>query len=235
MIVGTSPLNGVTAVEVSVQPSVTVGQGAQVIAVVGDKSYKIYLRDVTAGGARIEATLEIAGARVTYQPKAPLAAAHVFELVFEEGAIVGDGLDEIDAAEAPAEPLARWPFRLWFATRAQPRVRAAYLDRLDQGHMITIAFSQPMEPSTTAKAVSVQDLAGKAIGSKAPAWVDTQTLRVELTQVLDVATPYRLVVGAEARSATDVALDGNDDGAPGDAFTASFTGSQAIIFSRHPK
>jgi hypothetical protein len=233
MIVQTSPLNGVTAVEVGVQPSVVVGQGANVVAKVGD-SYKIYLRDLTAGGGRIEATLEIAGAKVTYQPKAPLAAAHVFELVFEEGAIVGEGLDELDGAEAPAEPLT-WPFRLWFATRAQPRVRAAYLERVDPQQMITIAFSQPMEPSMTAKAVSVQDLGGKAVGSKTPAWVDTQTLRVELTQTLDVAVPYRLVVGAEARSDTDLALDGNDDGTPGDAFTASFTGSQAIIFSRHPK
>jgi hypothetical protein len=235
MIAQTTPLNGVTAVDVAVQPSVVVGQGASVVAKAGDKDYKIYLRDMTGGGARIEATLEIAGAKVTYQPKAPLAAAHVFELVFEEGAIVGEGLDEIDASETPSEPLARWPFRLWFATRAQPRVRAAYLDRHDQRPMITIAFSQPMEPSTTAKAVSVQDLAGKAIGSEGPAWVDTQTLRVELTQALDVAVPYRLVVGAGARSDTDIALDGNDDGTPGDAFTASFTGSQPIIFSRHPQ
>jgi hypothetical protein len=234
MIAQASPLNGVTAVDVAVQPRVVVAQGASVVAKTGDKDYKVYLRDVTAGGARIEATLEIIGATVTYQPKAPLAADHVFELVFEQGAITGEGLDELDGSESPSEPLT-WPYRLWFSTKGQPRVRAAYLERRAGPPLITIDFSQPMEPVSTTQAIAVQDLAGKAIGSKEPVWVDAQTARVELTQALDVATPYRLVVAAGARSQTDIALDGNDDGKPGDAFTGSFTGSQAIILSRHPK
>jgi hypothetical protein len=227
MIAKTAPLNGSTAIDVATHPTVEAARGASI----DGQNRKIVLYDVTAGARKtVAAEIEIVGTTVTYKPAEPLPSDHSFELVFEQGSITGPALDELDGSEQPTEALS-WPYRLWFSTSGRPRVRAAYLT-VGVPQFITVCFSQPMEPLSTAQAIQVLDLGGTPIATKAPVWIDEQRLRVDVAQQLDLATPYRLRVSGEARSRTDQALDGNDDGTGGDEFSRGFTGSQPVIFSR---
>jgi hypothetical protein len=244
MIARVAPLNGVTAVDPGVTPEITFASGARIEA----DNRRVVLYDVTGGGQKtVEGEIEIYGEVLTYRPcklepsvsppaclPVDLARDHDFELVIEAGVVQGESIDEVDGSEWPDEPI-RWPFRLWFSTRDRPRVRGAYLESVEAGHRIYVLFSQPMDPITSAGEIEVLDLAEVALPAQNPIWIDAQTARVDMLSSLDPAIPYSLRVGPGARSSTNLLLDGNDNGEPGepdDRFSASFTGSQLVIRSR---
>jgi len=230
LVTGATPLNGSTAMDLTTTPGLVLGDGATIDA--GDR--RVVLYDVTAGARKtIAGQVEVAGSSLVYHPTDALPADHELELTVERAAL-GGGLDERDASERPEEPIA-WPLRLAFSTANRPRVRAAYLDRTHGSGRVSIHFSQAMSQASTSPELSVVDLTGKPWPASPPIWADDRTAHLDLKQALDPATPYRLQVGAGALSTTGVALDGNRDGRPGDAFSAAFSGSQAIILSRQPQ
>lgn len=232
MIERVVPLNGSTAVDLSMVLEIVVATGSSIEA----ENRKVVLYDVTAGAQKtIAANVEIYGPQIKYEPAELLAQDHDYELVMEQGFTSGDGVDEVDASEWPDEPI-RWPLKLRFSTAQRPRVRGAYLENAASAQRIFVLFSQAMDPVASSNEVEVLDLSGNVIPASAPVWVDPQKLRLDLQQQLDPAAPYTLKVKGGARSETNIKLDGNDDGVVGqdDDFSASFTGSQLIIRSRLP-
>ncbi len=230
LLQGLFPLNGSTLVDLAAAPRLELAESAAVDAA----SRKLVLYDVTAGARKtVSAVIEVAGTALTYRPNQPLPADHSFELELARDAVSGSGLDELDASEAPAEPVV-WPYRLWFSTASRPRVRAAYLE--PSLPRVTILFSQPMDAAATSKQIEVVDLAQKVWPAKPVSWDDgNRRARLELGAPLDAATPYTLRVGAGAVAENTTPLDGNDDGkagGPEDSFSAPFTGSQTVILSR---
>jgi hypothetical protein len=228
------PLNGSTAVETSVSPSIEVADGAALD--LSDRQVVLY--DVTAGARKtVPAVIEVLGRSLTYRPKDPLPADHDFELAMERSALVGEPVDEVDASESPEEPIV-WPYRVWFSAKSRPRVRAAYLDRAGGMQRITVHFSQAMDPVATEKVIEVCDLTDKVLAMNTPVWAGSRSVHFDVAPLLDPAMPYTLRIGRSARAEDNSALDGNDDGVPGgpeDDFGVSFTGSQPVIFSRLPR
>ncbi len=230
MIEQMSPLNGSTAVDVSMVLEVLVASGGSIEA----ENRKVVLYDVTAGAQiTVAANVEIYGPQLQYEPQDLLAQDHDYELVMEQGFVNGDGVDEVDASEWPDEPIS-WPLKLRFSTAQRPRVRGAYLENAASAQRIFVLFSQAMDPVASSNEVEVLDLAGNVISAQQPVWVDARKLRLDLLQFLDPAAPYTLKVKSGARSETNIQLDGNDNGVldAEDDFSASFTGSQLIIRSR---
>ena len=224
-----SPLNGATGVDTIQQPVVKVASNISV----DPYDRKIVLHDVT-GGARktVPGIVEVEGTTITYQPKAALEAGHRYQLELTGASIVGtDGITQVDGSEAPHEPLS-WPFRLEFQPGSAPKVRAAYLE---SGPSILVRFSQPMNAAVTEKQIQVLDLGGKPLSIKTPAWLDDQSVRVDLGGALDPVGLYTLSVARDAAGQDGILLDGDDDGNPGeanDSFSVQFTGSQKVILSR---
>jgi hypothetical protein len=230
-----SPLNGTTAINVSLQPQVTMASGS---AVNDTGSRRVVLYDITGGAHKsVAADVLVEGTTITYQPKASLAASHEFELDVEEAVVNASDFEQLDGSESPEEKLT-WPYALRFSTKSRPRVRAAYLEISEGASRVLVKFSQSMEPTTTGKAISILDGTTKSsLPKRAPIWTDTAMteVRVELTQTLTSSGLYILQVAGTAVASDGTKLDGNDNGTPGessDSFSAQFTGIQTVIASR---
>jgi hypothetical protein len=234
------PLNGATAVDLTVRPQITLIDGAA-IDLLPSEARKVVLYDVTAGAKKTVAGSVVAeGATITYEPEEALPLDHQFLLeIKKEGCdpagscsptITGEEIEDIDGSEWPEEPIS-WPLKLGFSTGSRPRVRAAYLD----DRRVVVRFSQPMNPVASEKAIQIEDMAGKSLTFGVPVWIDEQSVQVVLEDPLEVAAIYTLRVKRDAIGQDGTLLDGDDDGRPGepdDNFSAKFTGSQRIIMSR---
>jgi hypothetical protein len=229
IISATTPLNGSTAIDTSMQPEVRAG-GA-----VDPYDRKIVLFDVT-GGARktVPGTVGVEGSTITYEPTSgALLDGHDYQLELMAGSITGDLLDEVDGSESPLETLS-WPYRLGFRIGSCPRVRAIYLEK---GPSILVRFSQPMNAAVTQKEIQVLDLGGKPMNLDTPVWTDTQSVRLGLPADLEATGLYTITVDGKASGEDGILLDGDGDGKPGepnDNFSIQFTGSQKVILSRLP-
>ncbi len=226
-----TPLSGSTNQYPDVTPVLVAGSGVSI----EPDGRRVVLYDVTAGARMtVAASIEVAGSQLTYKPREPLPADHDFELVVERGALIGEGLDEVDDSERPDEPIV-WPFRWGFSTSPRPRVRAAYFDRKQGSGRVTVRFSQPMDPAATGNQIQIVDIFGKALPVAGVVWPDSASAQIDLSQPLDPAEPYRLEVGAQALAENGLRLNCDGDAVDGetdDSFSAAFTGSQPIIHSR---
>ena len=239
LIQETTPLNGTTLVDNSIEPKIEVTGSAGVDVL----DRKVVLYEIT-GGAKLTVggDVEADGPTITYFPSKTLKANAEYALEVKNNAITGDEFDKIDASEGPVEENLAFTapvlYRLHFSTRSCPRVRAAYHQIVNGRSRIIVRFSQKMSTSSTSKAITVMDNTFKkqlASSSAVFTGVDNMSLYVDLTQELDKSQMYILWVKASATSADNTGLDGNGNWKPGekvDDFYMKFTGKQAVIFSR---
>lgn len=218
------PLNGETAVDFSINPEIKFSGGAGIdLFPIVDR--KVVLFDVTGGArATVPGEAQLEGARLTYVPLAPLPADHEFQLEIKRQAF-GEGgrFHEVDATEWPDEPIS-WPYLLTFDTGSRPRVRSAYLDRVEERQLIIINFSQPMNPVVTNQEIQLLDFIGNSLAISEPIWTGAQSVELEVEVPLEIASVYTLAVSSKA-----LAEDGS---LLSESFSAKFTGSQQVIRSR---
>jgi hypothetical protein len=234
----TDPLNGATAVAVAKTPSVTMASGSAVNDA-GDRQVVLY--DVTSGAHKtVAAEVLVEGTTISYEVQGgALTASHEFELEVQKSVVDAEDYEQLDGSESPEETLT-WPFRLRFSTKSRARVRAAYLESSGGAYAVVVKFSQPMDPTSTGKAIQVLDATTKSsIPARNPIWLDAAytEVKVELSQTLTSTSLYLLQVARTAVAADGALFDGNDNGTPGessDAFSAQFTGVQSVIASRLP-
>jgi hypothetical protein len=230
VITQVAPLNRATGVEITTEPRILVGGGAEI----DPTDRKVVLYDVT-GGARmtVGGEVEVVGSTMTYLLKTALEAGHDYQLEILTGAVSGGEIDRVDGSEWPAEPVS-WPYHLRFSTGSRPRVRAAYLDTSNR-KTVHIYFSQSMNPMVTGPEIQVTDLGGKLMPAEETLWSSESSARLDLLDPLEPASIYTLKVSGKAVGTDGSPLDGDDDGKPGepdDDFTVQFTGSQKVIRSR---
>jgi hypothetical protein len=235
VIAETAPLNGQTAVDISVAPELVLANSSELNLFPQEAEKAVLYR--VAGDARrgVAGEVEWAGSTLTYHPNEPLEADADYELELKRSAINPEAVTHRDAAEWPEEPVS-WPYRLRFSTRSGPRVRAAYLDVTGGSRRIHLRFSQPMNPAATEQLIGIRDLKGGELGFQQPVWSDGgMRLVLDLHDPLPGGGLYTLEVGAQAVALDGTSLDGDGDGNPGeteDRFRVQFTGTQQIIVSR---
>lgn len=230
VIAEVTPLNRTTGVDVTIEPRILVGGGAEI----DPNDRKVVLYDVTGGAHKtVGGEVEVVGSTITYLLKASLEAGHDYQLELSPGAVSGGEIDRVDGSEWPAEPVS-WPYHLSFSTGSRPRVRAAYLDT-DNRQSVHVYFSQAMNPMVTGPEIQVTDLGGKLMPAKEVLWSSDSSARLDLSAPLEPASIYTLKVSGKAVAMDGTLLDGDDDGKPGepdDDFSVRFTGSQKVIRSR---
>lgn len=229
-----NPVNGATAVSTTTTPLIRFYSKVGLDA----GSRNIVLYNITGGAKKtVAGDLLIEGVVLTYKPKTNLGAKKDYMMEVQKAAIVGDDFELSDSSE-PVIEIFSWPYSYRFSTRSAPRVRAAYLQMVEQRPRVTVHFSQKMAPVATGAAVKLLDgVTHKEISLGAPAWQDDATVIVEpaVTEKLTSGQLYTLKVAVSARSADNTALDGDMDGNPGeskDDFCVGFTTLQQVIFSR---
>ena len=227
------PLAGLSAQDVFTKPFIRMRDGVMIDA--GDRKAVLY--DVTKGAkTTVAGDIEVEATLLTYAPKAALKINRDYMLEIKQAAVRGEDFELRDGSEQPEESLA-WPLQFPFSTRTAPRVRAAYLEEPeDGGQRITVHFSQAMAPIPTGTAVQILDgVSRKPIPLSTPVWSSDRTLLVSPAGKLDGTLLYTLKVSGTAAGANGTALDGDQDGVPGekvDDFCVGFSGIQEVIFSR---
>ncbi|GAB5537356.1 MAG: hypothetical protein Rubg2KO_36050 [Rubricoccaceae bacterium] len=86
---------------------------------------------------------------------------------------------------------------------------------------LTVTFSRPMDPATTAPAVSLELASGGAVSGTAT--VQGTTLRFNPDATLDPLTSHTLTIAGTATALAGDALDGDGDGTGGDGVSIVFT------------
>jgi len=227
------PLNSLTAQALSTEPLLRMREGVAIDA----GSRRVVLYDVTKGAKKtVPGDLAVEGTILIYTPRAALVTKHDYLLEIKKEAVNGDDFELLDGSEEPEEALT-WPLRFRFSTRTSPRVRAAYLDKLESGvQRVTVHFSQAMAPIPSGKAVQILDgVSRKPLSLSTPVWLNDRTMRVSSQVKLDGTLLYTLKVAGTAAGANGIALDGDQDDVPGekkDDFCVGFSGIQQVIFSR---
>jgi len=86
---------------------------------------------------------------------------------------------------------------------------------------LTVTFSRPMDPATTAPAVSLELASGGAVSGTAT--VQGTTLKFNPDATLDPLTSHTLTIAGTATALAGDAFDGNGDGTGGDGVSLTFT------------
>lgn len=225
-----SPLNGETAVDTRIQPSITLGSNAKFT--IDATNPTLLLFDVTGGAHhQIAGQLAIVGTKATFTPKEELRVDHDYQFEMDRAAFSSGGLELKDQSEWPDESLV-FPFILRFSTKSLPQVRGVYRNDND----LIIYFSQAMDPVLTTPMFQLFDQTNHPVELGTAIWTDEKTARIEIRAELNIKEIYTLVVERRAQSLDGTRLDGDEDGEPGeidDDFSIRFTGSQApTILSR---
>lgn len=228
-----NPSNGSTAVDLNLQPQMEFHSSVAL-----DVLHRtIVLYDVTKGAKlTVSGEVSLEDDTITYKPKSPLDPDREYRLEVQRAAVLTGDFDENDGSEDPEEAISTWPYLLRLATRSGPRVRGAYLKNESGRSLITVRYSQPMDPVSAGAAVKLLDGVTKAaLPAGTPVWLDDRSVQVRAGSALSGASLYILKVDSSALASDNTALDGNDNGKPGeklDSFCAPFSGLQTVIFSR---